>query len=77
MKPHNFAQSLLILGNVTDQIQIQLVTWGVTNRDMLLLTTLRCFVSLSYCAVFVESQLSEKSERHGHWQYLLLIHVFL
>ena len=31
---------LLNLGHVTNQIQIKLVRWGVTNLDVLLLTTI-------------------------------------
>ena len=44
MKPHKISahsgKLLLILGHVTNQIQIQLVTWGVTNQGVLLLTTI-------------------------------------
>ena len=36
----SFVQFLLILGHVTNWIQMQLVTWGVTIQDVLLLATI-------------------------------------
>ena len=49
MKSHNFSsfeQFLLILGHVTNEIQILLATWGVTNEDLLLFATLQYLLEL-------------------------------
>ena len=42
VKPHKVSahSNIFILGHITNQIQIQLGTWGVTNQDVLLLTAL-------------------------------------
>ena len=39
-----FRQLFLILGHITNQIKIQLVTWVVINRDLLLLVILQYLI---------------------------------
>ena len=67
-----FWQLLFFGAHATNWIQIQLVTWGVTNGDMLLFATIRMYSKALRCMFFGERKNSCSSKVV---QLLLLIRV--